>query len=527
MQPTTKFTKILSFLALLIATSNQKGVEFWKKKAIYQVVTDRFYNSSTPPCPNWKSTYCGGNWNGIIEKLDYISGMGFTGIWVSPVQENMPNAYHGYAIVNIFKLNPHFGNPTIFKNLSSEAKKFNISIMVDVVPNHMAGIMFDYSKLTPFNKSEYFHDYCYIYNDDKLTAPWRTTNCRLLNLPDLKHEHPFVRNTLTKWAADFVANYSVEGLRLDALPHMPHFFLKAFNDAVNTKKQGVANGSETYIIGECFAPHYEYVASYQHDIDAVFNFPMYFAASEIFKSGNHTASKFRNLWSKLFTYFDDVHALGLFLDNHDTMRFLYGLERDQYYRLGNALSFIFFAPGIPIVIYGTEQEYNMNNDPLNRFPLWLWKGPDTPVHADGYFGGEDGLQQKKKYNPYDTNSLYYQYIKRLNHYRGSLDIFTDDRKMVQHLTVLSSDDNVGNDENFYSFQRAEAVLALPTANFKYDKAYSVTLGGVTGFKVNDVLVDIHDTSYKATITKPGQVTVKINQGRGRVLVPEKYIQKIE
>lgn len=61
----------------------------WKERSIYQVLTDRFavpgYGNSGPPCDAFVGKYCGGTWSGIIEKLDYIQGMGFDAVWISPV----------------------------------------------------------------------------------------------------------------------------------------------------------------------------------------------------------------------------------------------------------------------------------------------------------------------------------------------------------------------------------------------------------------------------------------------------------
>jgi alpha-amylase len=50
-------------------------------------MTDRFAvaGGNTRPCNVTAVKYCGGNWQGIIEKLDYIQDMGFTAIWISPV----------------------------------------------------------------------------------------------------------------------------------------------------------------------------------------------------------------------------------------------------------------------------------------------------------------------------------------------------------------------------------------------------------------------------------------------------------
>jgi alpha-amylase len=55
----------------------------WRGQSIYQVLTDRFARtdgSTTAACNTADQTYCGGTWRGIINKLDYIQGMGFTAV---------------------------------------------------------------------------------------------------------------------------------------------------------------------------------------------------------------------------------------------------------------------------------------------------------------------------------------------------------------------------------------------------------------------------------------------------------------
>jgi alpha-amylase len=55
----------------------------WRQESIYQVITDRFARtdgSTTASCDI--NDYCGGSWQGLINKLDYIQGMGFTAVRV-------------------------------------------------------------------------------------------------------------------------------------------------------------------------------------------------------------------------------------------------------------------------------------------------------------------------------------------------------------------------------------------------------------------------------------------------------------
>ncbi len=107
----------------------------WKSRTIYQVLTDRFASNSvdtSQKCSNL-SVYCGGTYQGLISKLDYIAGMGFDAIWISPMPTNMGNDYHGYAFLDLYTPNPHFGSEADLKQFISEAHKRDIWVMLDVV----------------------------------------------------------------------------------------------------------------------------------------------------------------------------------------------------------------------------------------------------------------------------------------------------------------------------------------------------------------------------------------------------------
>jgi hypothetical protein len=48
----------------------------WRSQSIYQVLTDRFARtdgSTTATCNTGDQIYCGGSWQGLINKLDYVS----------------------------------------------------------------------------------------------------------------------------------------------------------------------------------------------------------------------------------------------------------------------------------------------------------------------------------------------------------------------------------------------------------------------------------------------------------------------
>jgi len=60
--------------------------------------------------------YCGGTWKGIEQNLDYIKGMGFDAIWISPIVKNFDyssthgDGYHGYWTKDFERLNHVWGS---------------------------------------------------------------------------------------------------------------------------------------------------------------------------------------------------------------------------------------------------------------------------------------------------------------------------------------------------------------------------------------------------------------------------------
>src|SRR5581483_11187402 len=124
-----------AFMAAMAVACAFSGVSLhsqdFKKQVIYQVVTDRFYDSDTTndnPAEspglfdsshtNWQA-YCGGDLAGIQAKLSYIKGMGSTAVWVSPVVNNetlhcgsgsVSAPYHSYWNRDFMQIEEHFGD---------------------------------------------------------------------------------------------------------------------------------------------------------------------------------------------------------------------------------------------------------------------------------------------------------------------------------------------------------------------------------------------------------------------------------
>lgn len=136
-------TAFLAVASLVDSGVNAFDDNAARSKTVYQVVTDRFAltdSSASPTCDTSDRNYCGGTWKGTEQKLDYIKGMGFDTVWISPIVQNinttknkLGEAYHGYWTQDINALNSHFGTEADLKSLVSTAHSKNMYIMVDVV----------------------------------------------------------------------------------------------------------------------------------------------------------------------------------------------------------------------------------------------------------------------------------------------------------------------------------------------------------------------------------------------------------
>lgn len=256
----------LLVLLVLVGPCASRSAEEWKSRTIYQLLTDRFARTSgSDGCGNL-GYYCGGTYRGLINNLDYIQGMGFDAIWISPIIDNYNGGYHGYWGRNIYKLNDNFGSEQDFKDLVSACHSRGIWVMVDVVGNHMGNTDQNYGQNYLLNDASHYHDYCIISDDDFRTLNQnRIENCRLAGLADLKQENDYVRTTLLTWIKTLVGKYDLDGLRVDTVPEVPKWFWKQFTDSAGV-----------YTVGEVFNGDMGYVGGYVGSVSSILNYPFFF-----------------------------------------------------------------------------------------------------------------------------------------------------------------------------------------------------------------------------------------------------------
>jgi maltose alpha-D-glucosyltransferase/alpha-amylase len=76
-----------------------------------------------------------GDFEGLVRRLDYLSGLGVTAIWLMPFQTS-PCRDDGYDISNYYEVDPRFGTLGDFVEFTHAAKQRGIRVLIDLVVNH-------------------------------------------------------------------------------------------------------------------------------------------------------------------------------------------------------------------------------------------------------------------------------------------------------------------------------------------------------------------------------------------------------
>lgn len=340
----------------------EKEERKWQDESIYFIMVDRFNNGDSSNDfdvdLNDPKAYQGGDLKGITKKLDYIKDMGFTAIWLTPIFQNDPKGYHGYWINDFYKVDKHFGSLDDFKTLVKEAHKRDMKVILDFVVNH-TGTQSPW--LQDPSKKDWFHE-------KKDIADWNNQeeveNGQLFGLPDLAQENPETKQYLLDAAKWWIQETDIDGYRLDTVKHVPKWFWEEFAKEVKSVKK------DFFLMGEVWHDDPRYVADYaKTGIDSMIDYPFYNEASKVFSKTNTSYGTLEAVWKRNQFLYENPYLSTNFLDNHDNVRFTRLAVQNKMHpgtRLKMGLTYLYTAPGIPVVYYGTEIAMDGGKDPDNR-----------------------------------------------------------------------------------------------------------------------------------------------------------------
>ena len=203
---------------------------YWYKDAIiYELHIKAFYDSNGDGI---------GDFEGLLQKLDYLEDLGVTAIWLLPFYPS-PLRDDGYDIADYYSINPSYGNVEDFKRLIKEAHSRGLKVITELVINHTSDQhpWFQRARKAPPGSKE--REY-YVWSDD----PEKYKDARIIftdtepsnwswdaeaqsyywhrffsHQPDLNFDNPDVQQEVFD-VLDYWCKMGVDGFRLDAIPYL-------------------------------------------------------------------------------------------------------------------------------------------------------------------------------------------------------------------------------------------------------------------------------------------------------------------
>jgi len=330
----------------------------WVRNTVwYQIFPERFANGDPSINPEgalpWASTepepdnFFGGDFEGVIQNLDYLVELGVNGIYFTPIFKARSN--HKYDTIDYMEIDPQFGNKETFRHLVKECHKRGIRIMLDAVFNHSGYYFEPFQNLLKNGKESPYKDWFHVreFPIQEEPIPSYDTFAYVSSMPKLNTEHPDVRRYLLDVGRYWIEEFDIDGWRLDVANEVDHAFWRDFRKVVKDAKE------DAYILGEIWHDSMPWLQGDQ--FDAVMNYPFTSGVLQFFADQNISPSDFANkITSVLQSYPENVNEVSFnLLDSHDTSRILsLANENKDVVKLIYLFQLSFI--GTPCIYYGDE-----------------------------------------------------------------------------------------------------------------------------------------------------------------------------
>ena len=359
--------------------------------------------------PLSNNVFFGGNLWGVIEKLDYLRGLGVTVLYLSPLFESASN--HRYDTANYERVDRLLGGDEALDNLLDEAHARGMRVILDGVFNHTGddSVYFNrrgnYPSVGAYQSktSPYADWYTFRTFPKKYEAWWG-----IEIMPRLNHASPDCRRYFTgedgiaaKWL-----RRGIDGWRLDVADELSDDFLDELNAVVKRE-----SGGDGILIGEVWENAAEKVAYGKRrryfrgqQLDSVMNYPFRNAVLAFLQDGD--AEAFYHILTEIYASYplSVSNSLMNLLGTHDTERILTllsdksageGLENPELavkkltapqkkeavalLKIASALQYTVY--GVPSLYYGDEAGLEGYHDPFCRLPFpWGRENKELQAH---------------------------------------------------------------------------------------------------------------------------------------------------
>ncbi|WEG16885.1 alpha-glucosidase [Alkalihalophilus pseudofirmus] len=369
--------------------------KWWKEAVAYQVYPRSFMDSNGDGI---------GDLQGVIQKLDYIKGLGIDVIWICPMYRS-PNDDNGYDISDYQDIMEDFGNMDDFDQLLKEVHNRDMKLIIDLVINHTSDEhpWFIESRSSVDNpKRDWYiwrdpsadgsepNNWESIFNGPAWEYDEKTKQYYMhifsTKQPDLNWENVDVRaalyNMMNWWMDKGIDGFRVDAIshikKIDGLPDLPNpkglDYVPSFDGHMNRpgihkflqemKNETVAK-YDVMTVGEANGVKLDQADDWVGEDRGAFN--MIFQFEHLGLWGKETGGELDliSLKETLTKWQKGLEGRGwnaLFLENHDQPRSVstWGNDKEYWSESAKALgTMFFFMQGTPFVYQG--QEIGMTN----------------------------------------------------------------------------------------------------------------------------------------------------------------------
>jgi glycosidase len=378
--------------------SGDQRMGFTNADVLYMLMPDRFANGNpandrvagmrSQVCDRNKPSYRhGGDLEGIRQHLDYLTDLGVTALWFTPVLENdspespWNDTYHGYATTNYYRVDPRFGTNDDYRRLVDEAHSKGLKVVMDMIFNHCG---FEHPWVADMPSNDWFNSHEWL-QESKGTSDSRGTSFMqtsyklapvldpyasevdkketvegwfVSTMPDLNQNNVHVMNYLIQNSIWWIETVGIDGIRMDTYPYA---FAGPMARWMKTIDKEYPNFN---VVGETWFEQPPYTAAWQRDskiarensyLKTVMDFSFYACmdSARIERTDGQWRGFNRVYNSLVFDYlYPNPSSVMAFIENHDTDRFLKDGKDDL--TLKQALALLLTINRIPQLYYGTE-----------------------------------------------------------------------------------------------------------------------------------------------------------------------------
>lgn len=319
------------------------------------------------------------DFDGLIEKLDYLQELGINAIELMPVWEFPGGSSWGYNPTFFFAVESSYGTPDDFKTVVDEAHARGIAVIMDVVFNHCDGT------------SPYYQ----LYREDYAHSPYIHAEQNPWGMPDFDHGKDGTRQLVKDVVRYWMEEYHVDGFRYDNTTGFGWSGESDYGISLFSYEAWQVN-PDVYQIAEHFSDFNDLynlmsttkINSHWHDI---FHDQM---------KANLREGQFEGSWygdmvataegvSYAYHGFDEPRNVTNYTESHDEQRIIWEAQTNgtidyelavEKSKLGGAV--LLTSAGVPMMYHG--QEMGMDTERTLDYNPVQWSLLDTPVGEELY-----------------------------------------------------------------------------------------------------------------------------------------------